>query len=793
MRVFNLKANAPLSLTLAADARLTAPSYTDDQVWELSLQGGEPPALALHTTFGLRARSLRIFPRFVEGYEALTDPEKFVSPPVVRRFYTNYLEVGCYPFPDIEVVAEYWAYESNAIAGRLRFTNQGAVERQVRLEWITVLTPNEDGQRMAPLETEAAPALAGSSGGLAPVVFITGGALAVASPYPALVLGLELAAGQARQFLWSQAAQETPQASFELARHTVAHNWDAELARIELHNAAQVEIYTGDADWDVAFALAQKTALGLFVGPTPHLPHASFVSVRRPDYGYSLRGDGSDYGPLWNGQTALEAYYLISQILPAAPELAKGLLFNFLSTQTLEGVVDWKPGLGGQRGNRLATPLLASLAWNIYQTNEERAFLEQVYPQLFSFLLAWFSPDHDRDGDGIPEWDHAIQAGFEDHPLFSHWHPWSQGVDITTTESPAMCAFLYRECQVLIQIAKLVGRQESLTALEAFAENLRAAVEKAWDSSSASYRYWDRDVHTSPAGITLGERSGAGRIDIDQEFDLPLRLVLRLRSSGETTRRAQAFVHGSGPSGHHRVERIPATRFLWFPGYGTVTSERTYSAVEYVEVQGLDEGDQVAVLSAGLDCQDHTSLLPLWAGIPSEERARALVQVTITNPDRYWQPYGIPACPVSLCLPEAEVCQAVHLPWCALIGEGLVRYGYREVAAELVTRLMQAIIQTLKSEASFRQLYHAGTGQGLGERDVLGGLAPFGLFLETLGVRLISPLKVALEGFNPFPWPVTVKYRGLTVLRQKEKTQIIFPDGQAVAVEDPAPRVVSLE
>src|SRR4030067_2968636 len=135
MRVFNLKANAPLSLTLAADARLTAPNYTDDQVWELSLQGGEPPALALHTTFGLRARSLRLFPRFVEGYEALTDPEKFVSPPVVRRFYTNYLEVGYSPFSDIEVVAEYWAGESNASAGRLRFTNQGMTERQGRLGW----------------------------------------------------------------------------------------------------------------------------------------------------------------------------------------------------------------------------------------------------------------------------------------------------------------------------------------------------------------------------------------------------------------------------------------------------------------------------------------------------------------------------------------------------------------------------------------------------------------------------------------------------------------------------------
>src|SRR3972149_3041406 len=100
MRVLNLKANAPLSLTLAADARLTTPNHPDDQVWELSLQGGEPPALALHTTFGLRARSLRIFPRFVEGYEALTDPEKFVSPPVVRRFYTNYLVAGCSPTRD---------------------------------------------------------------------------------------------------------------------------------------------------------------------------------------------------------------------------------------------------------------------------------------------------------------------------------------------------------------------------------------------------------------------------------------------------------------------------------------------------------------------------------------------------------------------------------------------------------------------------------------------------------------------------------------------------------------------
>ena len=97
---------------------------------------------------------------------------------------------------------------------------------------------------------------------------------------------------------------------------------------------------------------------------------------------------------------------------------------------------------------------------------------------------------------------------------------------------------------------------------------------------------------------------------------------------------------------------------------------------------------------------------------------------------------------------------------------------------------MTAIIQTLKREAAFRQIYNAETGQGMGERNALSGLAPIGLFLDTLGVRVLSPKRVAISGPNPFPWPVTVKYRGLTVLRQKRKTMVIFPDGQNITVSN---------
>jgi hypothetical protein len=449
--------------------------------------------------------------------------------------------------------------------------------------------------------------------------------------------------------------------------------------------------------------------------------------------------------------------------------------------------------MGGQRGNRLASPLLATLAWRIYEVNGDREALERVFPQLLDFLQVWFSPEHDRDGDGIPEWDDPMQAGFDDHPLFSRWHTWAKNVDITTSEGPALCSLLYRECQSLIAMAQILGREEALPALRSLADNLCTAVEGAWDPRTASYQSWDRDAHTIQKEVKLGRGVGSGIIHVDRQFAEPVRVVMRIRSSGETTRRSQAFIHGTSPSGNHRVERIPPDQYQWYLGMGSTTSEQTYLAIEYVEVQGLDETDTFSLHTAGYTCQEHTTLLPLWAGISSQKRARDLIIKTISNPKRYWKAYGLPACPNPPKQADPRVCESVHFPWTSMVGEGMVSYGFQEIGAELVTRMMNAAIGTLKSEGGFRRYYHAGTGQGMGEQDALGGLPPLGLFLQTLGVRLISSERVALSGINPFPWPVTVKFRGLTVLRQKDKTQVIFPGGQSTRIEDPAPRIVSLE
>jgi len=64
--------------------------------------------------------------------------------------------------------------------------------------------------------------------------------------------------------------------------------------------------------------------------------------------------------------------------------------------------------------------------------------------------------------------------------------------------------------------------------------------------------------------------------------------------------------------------------------------------------------------------------------------------------------------------------------------------------------------------------------------------------LHILGVTILSPVSVRLEGTDPFPWPVTIVYKGLKVTRGLESTEVVFPNGRVVTVTDPALCTVSL-
>ena len=309
--------------------------------------------------------------------------------------------------------------------------------------------PAEGGNRMSTTEIGLTTVLAGQTANLTPIFFLSGGAQPGKSPYPSLDLSYSLPSHGEQQFYWSQATLADMNSSYELAKELISRNWDSEIGRILRMNSQRMEISTGNQEWDTAFYLAQTKVDQLFLQPTSKCCAQSYVFSRHPDQGFTLLHDGSDYNYSWNGQTAHGAYYLTNFLLPTSPETLKGLLDNFLATQTEQGAIDFKPGLGGQRSHLLATPLLAQIAWLYFEYTGYSDYLRDTFPKLLAFFFSWFSSSHDRDGDLIPEWDQAIQTGFEEHPLFTNLGHISGGLDISTVESPDLCSYLYQRMFVV--------------------------------------------------------------------------------------------------------------------------------------------------------------------------------------------------------------------------------------------------------------------------------------------------------------------------------------------------------
>jgi hypothetical protein len=70
------------------------------------------------------------------------------------------------------------------------------------------------------------------------------------------------------------------------------------------------------------------------------------------------------------------------------------------------------------------------------------------------------------------------------------------------------------------------------------------------------------------------------------------------------------------------------------------------------------------------------------------------------------------------------------------------------------------------------------------------GLLPVTIFLETLGIRPVSPWKVYVDSTNPFPEPVTIKYKGMTITSTKDEVQVKFPDGETSTLTTEIPCLV---
>jgi hypothetical protein len=779
----------PFLLTLAADARLCQTDYTDDQIWELAINRGEPPAISLDTTYGLRARKQRFLPLFGERDSRKIDPLEFETPITVRTYHPNYVKMDFYPFSELSVILEYWIPDSHSAAGRVTVTNEAKITRHIDLTWIALLSPDPSGSRMAIDEIENVTVLTGKTGNLEPAVFLRGGAYASSGPFPGLEIQLALNSHESASSICVIASLADAYESLKLARDTASLPWDSEVAKLELTNSNDLQIITGKPEWNLVFELSQKIASSLLLSPTQYLPGRSFVQTRQPDQGYSIRGDGSDFNHLWNGQTVLQSWFLSNELLPTQTQFGQDLIRNFIYAQNEEGMVDWKPGLGNQRTSMAATPLLAHFAWSVFQQTQDLAFLEEIYPALLKFFDYWFSIGMDLDQDGLPEWKHPRQTGLEDHPVFSFWIPGSYGIDISTFECPGLNSWLFMEGQALLSIAESINDLSSVHKITLHINQLRHAILESWDAEVNCFQYQDRDTHFSVDSQVLFKGKNFGEQLIHQAFSKPVRINVHLVRQSESTRRIVFFIHGNSPSGEHRIERISPEQFRWHLADGFATSERVYSEIEKISIEGNEPDDWITVSTVGHRAMDITLFLPVFAQIPSFEMSQKMVRNVLMRQDLFWQPGGLPNFPVTQFNPMGEISIIMN----SMVLQGLLKYGLHTEAAELLTRLMDTLAYCVNKTGDFRRLYNPETKDGKGERNSLEGLAPLGTFLKIIGLEFINPWRIFVRGSNPFSWPVTVKYKGTTVLKHKAKTTVVFPDGQSITINDESPHILALE
>lgn len=779
---WQLDGTAAYCLTLAADARLSATDYHDDQIWEVQLGTGESPALALQTRFGGRAGLVSLVPLWVHDGRPIYQSQAYAKPPTVTGFAPGYLRFQATLTPQLALQAEYWVMESHAIGIKFTLANAHLEPTEVQLDLIAFVGMDNKEQKLLALPTNnSGSALSlGNIGNLQPVVMLENGTPdGSGGGSPKLSRPMIIGGRKKVEIRLVHAGMTKAQSSLALADKWLKTDWTESFKNVE--NAVQsipiIEI--GDAEADAAIAFAYRELMQAYLKPTASLPYPSIVATRNPGHGYNTADRG------WNGQSTPLSYLTGLGAASIAPDMAQGLIRNFLALQQPDGWIDGKPGLSGQKQGTLCMPILARLAWGIFQYTEDSPFLQDVFPGLMKFFNRWLQPDLDADGDGIPEWQSEQQTGYVFMPTFATWQAWSGGADIRLVETPDLVAYLLSEAKSLKEMAYFLRNKTAEAALEKPIQQLQSALESLWSGEQGRYVYRDRDTHITTGRVDIiTDARGSDELLPAEKLDPPNRVTVRVAGGVNLLPKMTLKLDGFDKNGQPISEMTTGESFVWAGGRGVYTSQQIFSQLDRVTFDGLSRVYRVDVHTVDTTRLDISTLLPLWAVDIPTERAQVLLSL-LTNPEHFWRASGISmnsAHDANYDPTDANGSGGVWPFWLTLMGEALIEHGEVEKATELVQRLLASQVKVLKSQKQFTEFYHSDESRGMGEAGHVAGVVPVHLLLRVLGVRVISSRKLWVGGKFCWGKPVTIRQHGVVVHRSAEDTRIIFPSGYETRV-----------
>ena len=749
---------------LTAEHHLSTLTSSQNQVWILHKDRGNPPALVIQTDPDNRSGNYKIFPQFREGNQIVSDPAEFSHSPRLNDFYLNLVEYSYYPLDEIRVTSINWIPDPAIVCGVIRIHNQSNQTRTIHVDLVGNLSPLERGKRMTITAAYGREILAGELGTKFPVLFMSGNTFPGKGPYPCLSADLSISAGKEVELRWISALGDSITDSMGLVTAVNQLDWTAEFSRLKIAAQSQLQIITGNPEWNYAFALSQKEARG-----------------------YICRhSKGNETTPeLIQPLTAFKALYLLDVLTPVESLTVRMILKKVLGAIEEDGLLPEESC--ADFSDLPALPLAAELVWQADQISPDIVREEGFLDQISSGLTSWFLPGSDQDGDGIPEVTHPCQLDLIDIRPPTVISACERSGIIPFLESPGLGTLLYND---LIRLEGLKRSQEQLTVEDSILIKqgiLKDFLLQSWNPEQARFLNRDRDSHQISQGKLLLAGSRIGFQILREELPQPSRISFLIRGEKQTDFQPdlQFTLHGHDRTGKYLVEQIKPSHILWLDQNGWAASGCIYSQLDYVNIESSGRDCTFSIYCLDTTQEDITLLLPLWGKVLKTKDANSFIHKTLSDQDRFWSPFGVRSYPN----PDYAV---VQFPWNVLVGQGLLKYQKRQLAADLFSSLMKTVLINLNASGCFFSSYNAKTGAGLGPRNALEGLVPIGFFLQILGIQIINEREIVVEGKHPFPWPVILRYHGFVIHRDMDQTRIDFPGEKTIVIRDPKRRCIRL-
>lgn len=758
--------------TLAADFRHGEINPNNDHVWELDTSNGQPPAVALRSTYGLQAYGIRVYPRFLLNGMAYTDPHTFNTKPSLLFSAPDFTTIQYTPFHPINVQQKLWVPDSNTLSGETTLINSGKTLVHFTMEWIVQLNPLPAGSPMSVVQMSVNTILRGQTGILFPVFFLTGGPRGDVSAIPGLRVEVTLQAAENRRFSWALAAKGTLDESFYHARNATAVSLEREqLAISMLQNQQELRFETGNRSWDEALRSSQRRLFQLFIPPFFDYAHASYVRERNPESG-SASIQGVDYQTQrWGVQQITDIWSISRMLLPVRPDLLQGLLQNLIDRQDDDGKISAFSSWKGSMSSLAAAPLLASLALETAKATEDLKWLTKVFPSLLGFYEYWFRAENDRDQDGWPEWYNLIQTGLLETENLTTTDKIEMEVLADCAEWPSLAALLIKEGESLKKIAGLL-ENENTAWLDERIHQLKDALAGTWQEQVGQLQFRDRENHQCSAGKLIHAFRQNGKTSPALLFNTPSRIYISLIPKDGEIRPVECQIKGVVSK---RVKNVilTGTKLRCRGDYAYAVTEERFEKIQEIIVEGLKKGDLLQVRTANYLFKSPDFVIPLWAELLTAEQAEKMIKQS--------QEY--------LSKNNWQMPLFIKIMWI----EGLLKYHQKELAAKTFT---QWFLDKPGSPALIKETsYAASSDASFVKRRMnkVHELIPISLYLKLLGLEKISGEEILINGFNFFSSQVNVQYKKTFIEFGPTNTKVSHINGESVNITESGLHRIRLE